>query len=190
MAINKVIYGGNVLIDLSADTVTASDVLTNVTFHLPNGETGTGTCTYDSDTSGDTAQVAEVLAGATFHARGTAMTGTMVNNGAVSAVIATKNGIYTIPVGYHDGSGTVQLDSTEKAKLIAENIKAGVVLFGVTGSYSGEAVSVQSKTATPATTSQTILPDVGYDYLSQVTVNAIPYAETPTAGGGTTVTIG
>ena len=53
-----------------------------------------------------------------------------------------------------------------------------------------EDVHAQAKTATPATTSQTILPDTGYNYLSQVTVNAIPYTETDNASGGKTVTIG
>ena len=70
------------------------------------------------------------------------------------------------------------------------NIKAGVEIGGVTGTYSGEAISVQSRTATPSTTQQVITPQSGYDYLSQVTVLAIPYVETDNAAGGKTVTIG
>lgn len=189
MAINKVIYGGNTLIDLTGDQVTRADVLSGVSFHLPSGESSTGTCAYDSDTSGDTATAAEILATKTAHARGAAITGTMVNNGAVSAVISTANGTYTVPIGFHDGSGSVAIDPTEVAKIIASNIKSGVTILGVTGSYSGEAVSVQSKTATPSPSAQTVLPDNGYDYLSQVTVNAIPYVETANAAGGVTVTI-
>ena len=42
---NKVIYGGNTLIDLTADTVTAADVLSGVTFHLPNGNQSVGEAT-------------------------------------------------------------------------------------------------------------------------------------------------
>ena len=49
---------------------------------------------------------------------------------------------------------------------------------------------MQAKTATPYTTQQTVLPDSGYDYLTQVTVNAIYYDETVNAAGGKTVTIG
>ena len=113
----------------------------------------------------------------------------MPNNGAVSGSIATKNGTYTIPQGYHDGSGSVGLDATEKQKLIAGNIKKDIVLFGITGSYTGEGVSAQAKSATPTTSQQVITPDAGYDYLSQVTVAAIPYVETANAYG-TTVTIG
>lgn len=190
MAINKVIYGGNTLIDLTADTVTEADVLSGVKFHLPSGEDGTGSCTYDSDTSDDTAVVAEVLNNKTFHARGAALTGTMPNNGAVSGSITTKTGQYTVPIGYHDGSGKVGIASAEQAKIIAANIKSGISILGVTGSYSGEAVTAQAKTATPSTASQTILPDSGYDYLSQVTVAAIPYVETANAAGGVTATIG
>ena len=189
MAKNKVIYGGNVLIDLTGDSVTSSDVLSGVTFHLPSGEIGTGTCDYDSDTSDDTAVVAEVLSGRTFHARGSGLTGTMPNNGAVTGTISSLSS-YTIPNGYHDGSGTVSISATESAKVIPGNIKSGVQILGVTGTYSGDAVSAQAKTATPSTSSQTILPDTGYDYLSQVTVNAIPYVETPNSAGGVTVTIG
>lgn len=188
---NKVILGdGTVLVDLTADTVDAAHLLNGYTAHAASGAPVTGTCTYDSDTSDDTAQIAEVLNGKTFHARGTAYTGTMANNGAVTGTISTKAGAYTIPQGYHDGSGTVAISSTEQAKIIASNIKSGVQILGVTGSYSGESISAQSKTATPALASQTILPDQGYDYLSQVTINAIPITYTDNSAGGVTVTIG
>lgn len=189
MAINKVIYGGNTLVDLTADTVTEADVLNGVTFHLPSGSVGTGSCAYDVDSSDCTAVVAEVLSGETFAKNGSVLTGTMVNNGAITGTISTKAGTYTVPIGYHDGSGTVGISSTEQAKIIASNIKSGVQILGVTGSYSGESVSAQSKTVTPSTASQTVLPDDGYDYLSQVTVNAITYTETANASGGYTATI-
>lgn len=188
--VNKVIYGGNTLIDLTGDTVTASDVLKNVTFHLPSGATGTGTCEYDVDSSDCTAAVAEVLATKTFAKGGSVLTGTMPNRGAVSGIISSKTTPYTIPQGYHDGSGTVTLDSASLAALVANNIRENVEILGITGTMSGsEDVHAQAKTATPATTSQTILPDTGYNYLSQVTVNAIPYTETDNAAGGKTVTI-
>lgn len=188
--VNKVIYGGNTLIDLTGDTVTASDVLKNVTFHLPSGATGTGTCEYDVDSSDCTAAVAEVLATKTFAKGGSVLTGTMPNRGAVSGIISSKTTPYTIPQGYHDGSGTVTLDSASLAALVANNIRENIEILGIVGTMSGsEDVHAQAKTAAPATTSQTILPDTGYNYLSQVTVNAIPYTETDNAAGGKTVTI-
>lgn len=188
--VNKVIYGGTTLIDLTADTVTASDLASGVTAHDKSGATITGTNTYDSDTSDDTAAVAEILSGKTAHARGTQLTGTMPNNGAVTGTITTKAGTYTVPQGYHDGSGTVSISSTEQAKIIATNIRQGVTVLGVTGTMSGsEDVRAQSKTVTPLTSSQTITPDTGYNYLSQVTVSAIAYVETDNSAGGKTVTI-
>lgn len=188
---NKVVLAsGEVLIDLTADTVDAAHLLASYTAHDASGATITGACAFDSDTSNDTLTVSEALSGKTFHARGTGYTGTMPNNGAVSGTISTKEGVYTVPQGYHDGSGTVQISSTEQAKIIAGNIKSGVVMLGVTGTYSGEAISAQTKTATPTFSSQTIQPDTGYDYLSAVTVQAIAVVYTDNAAGGKTVTIG
>ena len=188
--INKVIYGGNTLIDLTNDTVTADKILSNYTAHAASGAPITGSCTYDADTSDATASVAEILSGQTAYKNGSKLTGTMPNRGAVSGTISTKTGIYTIQNGYHDGSGTVGISSTEQAKIIAGNIKSGIQILGVTGSYTGESISAQTKTATPSTSQQVITPDSGYDYLSQVTVYAIPYTETDNPAGGITATIG
>ena len=185
-----VLANGTVLIDLTSDTVDAAHLLTGYTAHGANGAPITGSCDYDSDTSADTLQIAEALSGKTFHARGTAYTGTMTNNGAVSGTISTKAGTYTVPQGYHDGSGTVGISATEQAKIIAGNIKSGVQILGVTGTYSGEAISAQTKSATPTFSEQTIQPDSGYDYLSAVTVAEITVTYTDNAAGGKTVTIG
>lgn len=131
MAINKVIYGGRTLIDLSGDTVTADKILDGFTAHDKKG--------------------------------------------------------------YHDGSGKVGIVDTEKEKLVPANIREGITLLGVEGTMSGtEDAKPQAKTVTPKTTEQTVLPDTeeGYNYLSQVTVAAIPYQESENPAGGTTVTIG
>ena len=71
------------------------------------------------------------------------------NKGALSATV--KEGeTYTIPKGYHNGSGTVS---------------------GVAG---GGNYELQSKTITPTKSQQSITPDAGYYGLSDVTVSAIP----------------
>lgn len=189
MAINKVIYGGETLIDLTADTVDAAHLLAGYTAHDKSGAVITGANSFDSDTSDDTAAVAEILAGKTAHARGAVLTGTMPNNGAVSGTISTKAGQYTVPQGYHDGSGKVSISSTEQAKIVAGNIKSGVQILGVTGTYTGASISAQSKTVTPTKAAFDVAPDTGYDYLSGVHVNAIPYVESDNSAGGKTATI-
>lgn len=190
MAINKVIYGGNTLIDLTSDSVTKDKLLAGYTAHDKSGELIEGTCQFDVDSTDATVTAAEILSGQTAYARGNKVSGTMKNNGAVSEAITDKDSVYTIPIGYHDGSGTVQLDATEKAKLISGNIKKGVSVLGVEGDCEPSSdVTAQAKTATPSTIKQTILPDDGIDYLSQVVINPIAYVESANSAGGTTVTI-
>lgn len=189
--VSKVVLGtGEVLIDLTADTVAADKLLTGITAHGADGAPITGTCSYDSDTSADTLTAAEAISGKTFHARGTQYTGTMPNNGAVSGVISAVGTPYNVPAGYHDGSGTVSLDSSDQAKIIPGNIKEGVTVLGVTGTYTGEGVTAQTKSVTPSFSAQQVLPDTGYDYLSEVDVAAISVVRTENAAGGYTVTIG
>lgn len=189
MANSKIILGSEVLIDLTSDTVDASHLLDGYTAHGADGELVTGSCTYDADTSDATATAPEILDGKTAYKNGTKITGTMANRGGVTGYISDKTVPYTIQAGYHDGSGVVSIAQVESDKIIAGNIKSGVEILGITGSYTGEEITAQAKTATPTLASQTILPDSGYDYLSQVTVNAIPVDRTLNASGGYTVTI-
>lgn len=191
MAISKVIYGGNTLIDLTSDTIVASKLLKGYKAHGADGELINGSCDFDANTQDATAAAAEILSGKTAYNKGSKVTGTMPNNGAVAGKISTKEGQYTIPQGYHDGSGKVSIDEAEQAKLIPGNIREGVTVLGIAGTMSGtEGAKPQAKTVTPSTTQQEILPDDGYNYLSQVTVLAIPYAESENSAGGMTVTIG
>lgn len=187
--INKLVVGNETKFDLTADTVAADKLLKNITAHDKSGAPITGTCTYDADTQDATAAVAEILEGKTAYARGTKLTGTMPNKGAVSGTIATKEA-YTIPMGFHDGSGTVSIDATESAKIVAGNIKSGVTILGVEGTFAGESVTAQTKSVTPTMSVQTVLPDEGYDYLSQVSVAAIPVNYSDNSAGGQTCTIG
>lgn len=189
---NKVVLAsGEVLIDLTGDTVDAAHVLDGFTFHDKSGAPVTGTCTYDSDTSDDTAAVGEILSGKTAHARGALLTGTMPNNGAQMGSISTKEQEVIIAQGYHDGSGKVSILADEQAKLIPSNIREGITILGVEGTMSGsESVVAQARTVTPKFTQQVISPEDGYTHLSQVTVYPITVTYSDNSAGGKTVTIG
>ena len=188
---SKIIYAGKTLIDLTQDTVVADKMLEGYTAHDKSGAIITGTCTFDADTQDATAKDSEILSGVTAYVRGVKLTGKMKNNGSVSGKISTKAGTYTVPQGYHDGSGSVQIDSAEQAKIIPANIRQGVIILGVGGTMSGsEGVKAQSKTATPSMSQQNILPDSGFTHLSEVVINPIPVVETENAAGGLTITIG
>ena len=121
-------------------TPTTGKLLTQVTVNAIPSEFG--------DTTNDDAVAGDILSGKKAHSNddgdAVAITGTMPNNGAVSKTLdaTTSNQSYTVPAGYHNGSGTVN-------------------------------IVLETKTATPTTSSQNITPTSG-KVLSKVTVNAIP----------------
>lgn len=187
---SKIVFYGETLMDLTGDNVTADKLLSGTTAHDKTGAPLTGTCTFDADTKDATATAAEILTGKTAYKNGQKVTGTMPNKGAVELKVTKKGEPVTIPAGYHDGSGTASIADTEEAKIIAGNIKSGVEILGVTGTYAGELVNGQKKTVTPAKAQFSVLPDEGYDHLTEVVVNGVPIAYTDNAAGGQTVTIG
>lgn len=190
----KVIIGGQVIIDLSGDDVTAADVASGKKFHTRDGSSGVGTNTNDTDTSEATALSGEILNGKTAGVRGEMIAGSMPNRGAVSAQLATKSESYVIPEGYHDGSGRISIDATEQAKLIPDNIREGITVLGVEGSMSGsEDVVAAAANVTPSLSAQTIIPSdlgTGVNSISQVNVAAIPVVITENPTGGKTYAIG
>ena len=191
MGKSKVIFGGQVLIDLTGDSVKPSNLLKGYTAHGADGEPIEGECEYDANTAGANATASEILQGKTAYIKGAKVTGAMRNRGAVEGEIDDINGEYIIEQGYHDGSGRASIKASERMKLVPDNIREGITVLGVTGKMSGsEDVKAQSKTVTPTTAEQTVLPDSGYNALTSVTVLAIPYAEIENEAGGVTVTIG
>lgn len=187
-----VLASGEVLMDLTGDDITAADLAKGKKAHDKTGAPIVGTSTKDADTSDATAGAAEILIGKTAYVTGAKVTGTMPNNGAKTLKVSKKSVSVPIPQGYHDGSGAAQIDPVEAAKVIPSNIRQGISILGVEGTMSGtEGAKAQAKTATPSFAQQVIAPDSPtYNYLSQVTVEAIPvkYADNPQ--GGQTVTIG
>ena len=96
------------------------------------------------DTSDATATAAQILDGATAYVDGEMVEGTMPNNGAVTETLDTETTSYSVPAGYHSGTGKVS-------------------------------VSLETKSATPTKSPQTISPSTG-KLLSSVSVAAIPDA--------------
>lgn len=107
-------------------------------------KSGGGTAKFYDTTSADAAG-GDILTGKTAFGSTGPVSGSMANNGSTSGTISTKAGTVTIPAGYTSG-GTVQISSTEQAKVIASNIKSGVTLLGVAGSLSLPSISQDSGT--------------------------------------------
>lgn len=90
------------------------------------------------DVSSVTATAPDVLTGKTIvGSTGVVTAGTMKNNGAVSKKLDTTTTSYTIPVGYHNGSGSVSIDTEEKSATPTTSVQeigptAGKVLSKVT----------------------------------------------------------
>ena len=149
-------------------------------FEVPLASDATKVVTYP-DTSDATATADSMKTGSSAYVNGKKVAGSMPVNGAVSGKIATKDGTVTVPAGYTPG-GSVAIDDTEKAKLVAANIRKGISVLGVTGSMdSTEGMKPQAKSVTPTESQQVITPDSGYNALSQVTVGAIPSTHIKTA---------
>lgn len=190
--INKLVLGEDVKFDLTQDDITPDKLAKGIKAHDKSGAPIVGTSTYDADTSDATATAAEILATKTAYKAGSKITGTMPNQGAKTLSITDKETPVTIPMGFHDGGGKAQIDVTEAAKIIPENLRDGITVLGVTGTMSGtEGASPQAKTVVPTFEAQEITPDSPtYNYLSSVTVAAIPVSQTDNDAGGQTLKIG
>ena len=97
------------------------------------------------DTNEATGAAGDLLSGKKLYGSSGEVQGSMANNGDTSGTISTKAGTVTIPSGYTSG-GTVGIDATEQAKIIATNIRSGVTILGQAGSMTAPTISQNSTT--------------------------------------------
>lgn len=198
--INKVVFGEEVLIDLTGDDVVESDVLSGKKFHRGDGEVVTGTCEYTVDASECNALPGEVLQGRSYAVGSSVKEGTMPNLGeaGIDVVDAVLGGTQKIPQGYYDGTGVVQLKDAEK--IIPGNIRWGVTILGVAGEVVEGVSEDLVSPDVPITpyrylvadedSPRSITPSDPYKYFSTLTLNPIPCSRTANSFGGITVVIG
>ena len=147
--IPKGYHSGSGAVSMSLETKTATPTTSKQTVSPTEGKV-LSSVTVEAipaqyvDTSNATAAADELLDGATAYVDGELVEGTMPNNGAVTKTLDATTASYTVPAGYHNGTGTVS-------------------------------VSLETKSATPTKSPQTISPTTG-KLLSSVSVEAIPAA--------------
>ncbi len=120
----------------------AQELAAGGSYTVPEGyHNGAGKVTAKSlasQTGGATAADGDVLSGKTYWKDGAKRTGTMTNQGAKTAAL-NAGGSYTIPAGYHNGSGKVTANSL--ASQTSANAAAGHILSGKTAWVNGVKVT-------------------------------------------------
>ena len=148
----------------------------------------TKNCFFLKASGSGNAVAADLLAGKTATTDNGPIVGTMPNRGAVTNTITTQGGSYTIPAGYHNGSGKV---TANFANLIASNIRAGVNIGGVVGNLVPK-VSYPTSTAIDVFFNQlathtilTLPSDWSYfTFVSDMSTNNLPESSLQGYNGG------
>ena len=186
MAVNKVVYGTTVLVDLTEDTVTPQTLLLGNRAHGADGQIVNGTLTGSQTgilvklSDLDVTYVSATTARIDISDR-TAIYSSITRNQII--VELTHFGLYAtglvfggslntdVSISYDPATGHITLTTDSTAFNSSVSCKANVYITEQTPSSGDEKIQ-QSKTVTPAAVSQIVTPDSGYE-LTSVTVNPV-----------------
>lgn len=161
----------NTLIAVSQSDMASAAGLT--ASKIPSGQTVLGiNGTYTSD---GTASAGHILNGYIAYSKGTKLTGSMANRGAVTSSL-NCGGSYTIPAGYHNGSGKVtanSLSSQTSATATAAQILSGKTAWVNGSKLTGTIASLAGSTITPSSSQQTVSCSGKY-MTGNIVINAVP----------------
>ena len=138
-----------------------------------------------TDTSDATATSSVVLSGFTCYVNDELVTGSMTNQGSVSQSLA-PGGSYTIPEGYHDGTGSVGV--TTLASNTSANATASQILTGYNGWVNG--AKVDGSMANRGNVSQALGANGSYTIPAGWHAGGGKVTQSLATQGGTTVTPG
>ena len=140
-----------------------------------------------SDTTGG---AGDLLSGKTAYFNGKKVTGTMVNQGAKTATL-NAGGSYTIPAGYHNGSGKITVNSL--ASQTSATATAGNILTGKTAWVNGTRITGTmanqgAKTATLNAGGSYTIPAGYHNGSGKITVNSLASQTSATANASSILT--